>query len=197
VFVVGSRPDVESDFPNAPLNYRAGWGYLMLTTGLANNGGSPGPGNGTYKLHATAHNKTGALLDLGTRTITVENAHGVKPFVAIDTPGQGGTMSGTAYVNFGWVLTPQPCSVPTDGSTIWATVDGQMLGHPVYNNYRSDIATGLPGYANSNGVIGYFYRHDAILQRRPHDGMGWQRIAADGRTAWGAGSSTWRISDRD
>jgi hypothetical protein len=61
VFVVGSRPDVEGDFPNAPLNYRARWGYLMLTTGLANNGGSPGPGNGTYKLHATAHNKTSVV----------------------------------------------------------------------------------------------------------------------------------------
>jgi len=181
VFVVGSRPDVESDFPNAPLNYRAGWGYLMLTTGLANNGGSPGPGNGTYKLHATAHNKTGALLDLGTRTITVENAHGVKPFVAIDTPGQGGTMSGTAYVNFGWVLTPQPCSVPTDGLTIWATVDGQMLGHPVYNNYRSDIATGLPGYANSNGAIGYFYRDTTQFSNGVHT-MGWLATDSCGRT---------------
>lgn len=111
-------------------------------------------------------------MDLGTRTITVENAHGVKPFRAIDTPGQGGTMSGTAYVNFGWVLTPQPCSVPTDGLTIWATVDGQMLGHPVYNNYRSDIATGLPSYANSNGAIGYFYRDTTQFSNGVHT-MGW------------------------
>jgi len=90
VFVVGSRPDVEGDFPKAPLNYRAGWGYLMLTTGLTNNGGSLGPGNGTYKLHAIAHNKTGASLDLGTRTITVDNAHGVKPFGAMTRRGRVG-----------------------------------------------------------------------------------------------------------
>jgi hypothetical protein len=181
VFVVGSRPDVEGDFPSAPLNYRAGWGYLMLTTGLTNNGGSPGPGSGTYKLHAIAHNKTGASLDLGTRTITADNAHGVKPFGAIDTPGQGGTMSGTAYVNFSWVLTPQPCSVPTDGSTIWATVDEQMLGHPVYNKYLSDTATGLPGYANSNGAIGYFYLDTTQVANGVHT-MGWLATDSCGRT---------------
>jgi len=50
VFVDGARPDVETAYPNAPFNYRAGWGYLMLTNGLPNNGGSPGPGNGTYKI---------------------------------------------------------------------------------------------------------------------------------------------------
>ena len=181
VFVVGSRPDVETAYPNAPLNYRAGWGYLMLTTGLPNNGGSSGPGNGTYKLHAIAHNKTGASLDLGTRTITVDNAHSVKPFGAIDTPGQGGTISGTAYVNFGWVLTPQPCSVPTDGSTIWVTVDGQNLGHPVYNNYRSDIATGLPGYANSNGAVGYYYLDTSQFSNGVHN-MGWLATDNCGRT---------------
>jgi len=181
VFVVGSRPDVEGDFPKAPLNYRAGWGYLMLSTGLPNNGGSPGPGNGTYKLHAIAHNKTGALLDLGTRTITVDDAHAVKPFGAIDTPGQGATISGTAYVNFGWVLTPQPCAVPTDGSTIWVGIDGQLLGHPVYDNYRSDIATGLPGYANSNGAVGYYYLDTTKFSNGVHT-IGWLATDNCGRT---------------
>jgi hypothetical protein len=44
-FVSGARPDVQSAYPNTPLNDRAGWGYGMLTTGLPNNGGSPGIGN--------------------------------------------------------------------------------------------------------------------------------------------------------
>src|SRR5204863_2337671 len=45
-FVDGARPDIEGLFPSTPVNYRAGWGYLMLTWGLANQG------NGTYKLYA-------------------------------------------------------------------------------------------------------------------------------------------------
>ena len=41
-----ARPDVEGLFPTTPANYRAGWGYLMLTWGLF------GQGNGTYKFYA-------------------------------------------------------------------------------------------------------------------------------------------------
>src|SRR5439155_22643728 len=33
-FVDGARPDVEGLYPTMPANYRAGWGYLMLTWGL-------------------------------------------------------------------------------------------------------------------------------------------------------------------
>ena len=171
VFVAGARPDVETAYPNAPFNYRAGWGYLMLTTGLPNNGGSPGPGNGTYKLHAIAHNKAGTAVDLGTRTITVDNAHATKPFGTLDTPGQGATVSGTV-INFGWALTQQPYVIPADGSTIWVTVDGQVLGHPVYNQYRSDIAIGFPGLANSNGAVGYFYIDTSTLTNGVHN-IGW------------------------
>jgi hypothetical protein len=36
-------------------------------------------------------------------------------------------------------------------------VDGKNIGHPIYNNYREDIAALFPGYTNSNGAIGYFY----------------------------------------
>ena len=35
-------------------------------------------------------------------------------------------------------------------------VDGQVLGHPVYNQFRSDIASAFPGRANSGGAVGYF-----------------------------------------
>ena len=171
VFVAGARPDVEKAYPNVPFSYRAGWGYLMLTNGLPNNGGSPGPGNGTYRLHAIAHNRAGIATDLGTRTIVVDNAHATKPFGTIDTPGQGATVSGTV-INFGWVLTQQPYVIPTDGSTIWVTVDGQVVGHPVYNQYRSDIATSFPAYVNSNGAVGYFYLDTTILTNGVHN-IGW------------------------
>ena len=149
VFISGARPDVQASYGTYPLNDRAGWGYMMLTNFLPNNG------NGTFKLHAIALDKDGHSKELGTKTITCDNAHATKPFGTIDTPGQGATVSGS-YVNYGWALTRMPNSIPTDGHTISVYVDGQALGHPVYNNYRSDIATLFPGYANSGGAVGYF-----------------------------------------
>jgi hypothetical protein len=156
-FVAGARPDVEATYPSAPLNYRAGWGYMLLTNLLPNSGGSPGPGNGPYKLHAIAINKTGQTSDLGTRGITVDNTHASKPFGTIDTPGQGDTISGNAYVNFGWALTQNPYCIPTDASTINAYIDSTAVGRPVYNQFRSDVATFFPGLCNTNGAVGFFY----------------------------------------
>jgi len=170
-FVPGARPDVQSLYPTYPLNNRAGWGYLMLTNGLPNNGSPAGAGNGTYTLHAIATSFDGKTKELGTKTITCDNTDSNIPFGAIDTPGQGATVSGT-IVNFGWALTPQPYSIPTDGSTISVTVDGVTLGHPVYNQYRSDIANGFPGFANSNGAIGYYYLDTTTLSNGLHT-IGW------------------------
>jgi hypothetical protein len=155
VFVDGARPDVETANPNTPLNWRGGWGYLMLTNFLPATSGTLTAGNGTYVLHALAHNKAGNSADLGTKTIACDNAHASKPFGTIDTPGQGATVAGTA-TNFGWALTQQPHKIAIDGSTITVVVDGQAVGHPVYNQYRSDIATVFPGYANSGGAVGFF-----------------------------------------
>ena len=61
----------------------------------------------------------------------------VLPFGAIDTPAQGGTASGSAFVNFGWALTPQPKSIPADGSTI-TTIEGLAAEgelHPLQNGF--------------------------------------------------------------
>jgi hypothetical protein len=149
-FVPGSRPDVQSQYPNYPGNGSAGWGYLLLTNEL------PGA-NGTFTIHAIAHDTHNAAAELGVKTIIVDNADATQPFGAIDTPTQGGTVSGTNFVNFGWVLTPQPNIIPVDGSTIWVYIDSVPMGHPVYNNYRSDIATLFPGLQNSMGAVGYFY----------------------------------------
>jgi Putative binding domain, N-terminal len=168
VFVTGARPDVEASFPNAPRNNRGGWGYQLLTSLLPNNGGSAGVGNGIYKLHAIAHNTAGLAVDLGTRTITVDNAHTAKPFGTIDTPGQGSTISGNAFVNFAWALTQNPFIVPTDGSTIAVIVDGQTLGHPVYNQFRSDVAAAFPDRRNSSGPVGYFILDTTKLSNGVH-----------------------------
>ena len=181
IFVPGARPDVESTYPNAPLNYRGGWGYMLLTNMLPNNGGSSGSGNGTYNLHAIAMNEAGATQDLGTRTITVDNAHAAKPFGTIDTPTQGGGVSGSAFVNYGWALTQNPNVIPTDGSTLMVIVDGVSLGHPTYNQYRSDIATLFPGLANSNGAVGFFYIDATALANGMHT-ISWVATDSSGHT---------------
>jgi uncharacterized repeat protein (TIGR01451 family) len=168
VFSADARPDVQNMFPSFPYQYRAGWGYQMLTNFLPNSSGSGGTGNGTYRLHAIAFDKAGLQTDLGTKTIVVDNAHAAKPFGTIDTPGQGGTISGIDSVNFGWALTPQPANIPNDGSTITVVIDGVLVAHPVYNQFRSDIANLFPGYANSNGAVGFYHLNTIPLANGVH-----------------------------
>ncbi|HXA65724.1 MAG TPA: hypothetical protein VNV82_11260, partial [Bryobacteraceae bacterium] len=167
-FIADVRPDVQGLYPSVPWNYRAGWGYLMLTNFLPHSGGAAGLGNGTYNLHAIATNKAGLTFDLGTRTITVDNADATKPFGTIDTPNQGGTASGSAYVNFGWALTQNPRCIPVNGSTITVYVDSAPAGNPTYNQFRSDVASLFPGLCNSNGAIGYFYIDTTQLVNGEH-----------------------------
>jgi len=167
-FVDGARPDVAATYSTYPLNTRGGWGYMLLTNFLPNNGGSPGPGNGTYNLHAIATNSYGQTTDLGVKTISVNNAAASKPFGTIDTPAQGGTASGNAFVNFGWALTQNPNCIPVDGSTITVYVDSVALGHPGYNQPRSDISTFFPGRCNSGGAVGFFYIDTTTLTNGVH-----------------------------
>jgi hypothetical protein len=162
VFVKGARSDVEQAYPGYPKNYRAGWGYMLLTNFL------PNQGNGTYIIHAKAVDSAGKQVTLGSKTIKADNNNAVKPFGALDTPSQGGIASGSSFVNWGWALTPQPKMIPTDGSTINVYVDSVNLGHPTYNKYRYDIATLLPGYANSNGAVGYFYLDTTVFENGVH-----------------------------
>src|SRR5262249_39121151 len=149
VFVDGARPDVAASFPGTPFNTRAGFGYLLLSNML------PNQGNGTFALHVDALDVEGNATRLGDRTVTFANASATKPFGAIDTPGQGATISGTAVVNFGWALTQTGKSIPADGSTFTIFVDGVASGSVDYGHNRPDIATLFPGLANSNGAIGF------------------------------------------
>jgi hypothetical protein len=179
VFVPGARGDVEGAYANFPRANRAGWGLQLLTNFL------PGGGNGSFRLHAFAYDADAHATLLGSKRITCTNASAAVPFGTIDTPGQGQTVSGTV-VNFGWALTPPPASIPVDGSTLWVFVDGTPLGHPVYNQYRSDISTLFPGYANSTGAVGYYRLDTSALANGLHT-IAWSVTDSLGRVA-GIGS---------
>jgi hypothetical protein len=166
--IAGSRPDVEGLYPQRPLNYRTGWGFMVLTNMLPNQAtGQAVGGNGTFRLHAYAIDAEARATYLGAKTIGVNNAAATKPFGTLDTPPQGGTISGSAYTVFGWALSPRG-TIPTNGSTINVYIDGVMVGHPVYNNNRSDIASFFPGYANSNGAVGYYTLNTTQLSNGTH-----------------------------
>jgi hypothetical protein len=142
-FIISSN----SSIPDVPI-----WSISSDQTWLSCN-----PTNGTGPgLVPVSVNPTGLAAGTYTGIITVTDTNAVKPFGAIDTPGQGGSAWGSSYRNWGWVLTPQPNLIPTNGATIGIWVDGINPGHPIYNIYRSDVAALFPGYGNTNGAGGYF-----------------------------------------
>jgi hypothetical protein len=90
-------------------------------------------------------------------------------------------------------LTPQPNYIPTDGSTINVFVDSVNLGHPTYNIYRGDIAILFPGYANSNGAIGYFSLDTTVYTNSVHT-IYWTATDSAGNTD-GIGSRYFSIQN--
>ena len=73
-FVPGARADIEAGFPTHPQAYRAGWGYLLLTNALPNQTSlSTEGGQGTITLYAYAIDREGAYVELGSKTVTLDN----------------------------------------------------------------------------------------------------------------------------
>ncbi|MFC2168715.1 peptidoglycan DD-metalloendopeptidase family protein [Acidobacteriota bacterium] len=154
LFVKGSRTDVEGLYPDYPLNDRAGWGYMLLTFGL------PRRGNGNFKLYAYAEDVGGKRTLLGTKNIVADNNSRVKPFGAIDTPIAGQVVSGSAYINFGWALTPPGQTnkyIPYDGSTLKWMIDSVVIGNVDYGDNRTDIAGNFPECLNADTAGGHKY----------------------------------------
>jgi hypothetical protein len=148
-FVPGARPDVRQAAPTFPFNDRAGWGFMILSNML------PNQGNGPFRVHAVAEDAEGQSTLLGSRRIVSNNATAQMPFGTIDRPAQGETISGTNFLNWGWALTPLPGMIPTDGSTIRVVIDGVPLGTVTYNLFRPDVSGTFPGLANTSGPVGY------------------------------------------
>jgi hypothetical protein len=148
-FVKGARSDVEKLYRSMPSSDRAGWGYLLLTNVL------PGQGNGTYRLTVFADDAEGHTSLIGTRTFVADNAHATIPFGTFDTPAEGATISGTDYPVFGWALTPQPKTIPKDGSTVKLYIDSQLVGTLDYNHFRQDVFDTFSTLNNADGAVGF------------------------------------------
>jgi hypothetical protein len=187
VFIEGSRPDVQTAFPGYPRSQSGGWGFMILTNML------PAQGNGNFVFTSYARDHEGNVTALGTRTMTCDNANASFPFGTIDTPGQGETIGGSSYPSFGWVLTQQPKHIPFDGSTISVYVDGNLMGTASYNHPRADIAALFPGFANSNGAIGFRIIDTTALSNGLHT-IVWNATDSDGKTS-GLGSRFFRVAN--
>jgi len=162
VMLDGARPDLEKNYPDLPLNYKAGWGYLLETYSL------PNRAKGTFTLYAEAEDKEGNSVTLGSKTITVDNTNGLEPFGAITKLVEEVSDEGSTLLNQGWTLTPQPYTIPFDGSTITIRLDSLPIGSPVYNQFNNEIATLFPDYNNINGAGGSFILDAASLTHGVH-----------------------------
>ena len=150
VSIDGARPDIEAFSPSTPMNYRAGWGFLILTNML------PSQGTGAFVLHMRAFDLDGQSSELGSRVINAQNASATEPFGAIDTPGQGETIAGSAYPNFGWVLSRVRHADPPHGGSVVVYVDGVAVGSPGGWAARGDLSALFPGYPGLDSALGVF-----------------------------------------
>jgi hypothetical protein len=111
----------------------------------------PNRGDGVFTLYSYADDAVGHSTLLGSRTITCSNSTATTPFGAIDTPGQGETVSGSVD-NFGWVLSPgaRRADAP-GGGTVTVVIDGAPVGAPAGWTSRSDLSALFPA-AQYSGV---------------------------------------------
>ena len=177
--VEGARPDVAAAHPDAPSNTSAGWGYMLLSNVL------PNQGNGTFKFYAYALDAEGQQTLLGTRTVTIDNASATVPFGTIDLPAQGEVVSGI-YTSLGWILTPQPAAIRPDGLLVRVLVDGEFVGHPIMGQPRADVAALFPGLYNTH-ISGGQFRLDTRLLKNGIHTIAWTVTDSLGR-AQGIGS---------
>jgi hypothetical protein len=187
VLVDGARPDVATLYGSYPFSGRAGWGYLLLTNML------PNQGNGTFRFYAYADDTDGHSRLLGMKTIACANSMASAPFGAIDTPAQGDTVSGL-FNNFGWVLAPGGARAdPPGGGTVTIVIDGMPAGVPAGWTNRSDLTTLFPGYSELTSALAVQTFDSAALTNGVHT-IAWGVTATNSDSA-GIGSRYFTVSN--
>ncbi len=166
LLVTGVRPDIQTQYPNYPQN-NSGWGLQVLTNQLPNHG------NGQYTFQAKFYATDGSSTLSNSITVTIDNAHSLLPFGTIDTPTNGGTVSGTGYVVWLWAISPTS-SMNWLATRLVITAVGDcycnyLMGIPGSGSgvNRPDIASLFPGYANTNSSGAYF----TIDTTKLHNGL--------------------------
>jgi hypothetical protein len=191
VFIDGARMDIAAAYPGLPRNTRAGWGYMLLTNTL------PNQGNGTFKLYAYADDREGHTTLLGSKTITCTNSSATRPFGAIDSPLQGETISGTSFANYGWVLSRGPVRAYPPFGTVTVLIDGVPSGAPGGWVARDDLVGLFPvgSYAGSPNALGVSTIDTTRLSNGLHT-IAWVVTAEDGQSE-GIGSRFFTVANAD
>jgi len=112
VFVAGARPDIETEYPSYPQNYKAGWSYTLKASRL------PGGGAGAFTIQAYAVDTFGHSVLLGEKTLTGTGAAG-SPGAAVMTLGEHDILEEDRIAA---------------GFTVW--IDGMAAGHSVDGGFR-------------------------------------------------------------
>ena len=187
VFIDGARPDVAGFYSTYPMHTRGGWGFMVLTNML------PNQGNGTYQFSIYAEDRDTHTTLLGTRTLTCANASATKPFGAIDTPAQGGVASGSNYAVFGWVLSREARADPPGGGTVTVQVNGITVGSPGGWTARPDLSALFPAYPGIDTALGVFSLNTLAYANGLHT-IQWVATDNMGRTE-GIGSRFFTVSN--
>jgi hypothetical protein len=195
--VEGARPDIVTAYPNHPRNTRAGWGYMLLTNFL--------PGDGAYTLCAVADDAEGrsALLTspppggaapVPYKSMAVANATAIKPFGAIDTPRQGQIISGTSFLNWGWVLAHgEHGASPPDGGTVTVYINSAAEDSPPVGwTGRPDINLLFPSFEGRATAVGVHTFNPQALGEGVYT-IAWGVTDTNGQTA-GVGSRFFTVT---
>ena len=117
----------------------------------------------------------------------------VLPFGTIDKPIQGGVATRSSFANWGWVLAPQPNTIPSDGSTLIVFVDDQPIGNVTFGFSRPDIDARFPGLNNSGAGVGVFLLDTTAYANGVHT-IAW-RAEDDNGNSDGIGSRFFMIQN--
>jgi len=122
--------------------------------------------------------------------IAMTNATIAKPFGAIDTPGQGQTVSGLLN-NFGWALTPDSNTtggeggdilIPTNGSTMTVFIDSLPVALVAYNQCRGSVGNPVPAGVFCNDDVSNIFGNatpQAVLTSRTANATLFRNLDAD------------------